>query len=664
MNILQSKTSYRLFLREQIYFRRSFTNAFTANTVNEIDNQLCKFINAIRIAESEAVPMEMVKDKFVEISKETMDLIQLRKITKRHKQRCMDNEMRDTYRSLINAQNKRIEAMITKDHNDRWNKAVQSIRPGDKKVWSLAKKMMGKNTKSVELLKSGDRYITSDDGIADELAEQFEKNNLLTIDYRHEVDNQVKKSVETIDKICPSKLVNPEHHVNIGKISKIIKKLKVKKAPGLDGVPNILIKRLPLAAVELLTKIVNACIDRCYFPSVFKTAKVIPILKPKKDPKSSISYRPISLLSSIGKIFERVIRDKLNGFLTEKAIIKDEQFGFREEHSTVQQIRRLLNIIAENKKHRKSTGMILIDMEKAFDTVWHDGLLHKLSKFDTPTYLIKLIASFLRDRSFIVDVNGKKSSPKIMPAGLAQGSVLSPLLWTVYTSDLKIPPNCAAGYYADDTALTSSAKRSNKIIKSLSIGLERLHDYFTKWRIKINCDKTQAILFKFNRSKKRQPTHSIMFNGLVVPLLKEVNYLGVTFDEATNFSANTESLTTKATNSFKALYPLLHSRSKLSNANKMMLYKTVIRPKIAYASPVWFGMSQSNMHKLQVTQNKILKSIHGLPRRFPTRILHEISRIDLVKDYVHRQSENFFSKCSSSNYTLIRQLAATTHSNE
>lgn len=308
--------------------------------------------------------------------------------------------------------------------------------------------------------------------------------------------------------------------------------------------------------------------------------------------------------------------------------------------------------------------MILIDMEKAFDTVWHDGLIHKLSKFGTPIYLIKLIASFLRGRSFVVDVNGKKSSPKTMPAGLAQGSVLSPLLWTVYTSDLKIPPNCAAGYYADDTALTSSAKSSNKIIRSLSIGLERLHNYFTKWRIKINCDKTQAILFKYNRSKKRKPTVSIMFNGLVVPLLKEVNYLGVTFDEAINFSANTESLTTKAMNCFKALYPLIHSRSKLSTTNKMILYKTVIRPKITYASSVWFGMSQSNMSKLQVTQNKILKSIHGLPRRFPTRILHEISRIDMVKDYVNRQSENFFSKCSSSNYRLIRRLAPATYSNE
>ncbi len=633
------------------------TNPFSATSVNEIDIQLTKFINAIKIAENKAVPMETVKNKRVDISEDALNLIRLRNSTKRRKQRCKVNEVRDAYSRLINTQNKRIAAMITKDYNKKWDEALRAVEPGDKKVWSLAKKMTNNSNKAVELLKSGDRYITDEGEIADVLAEQFEKNNLLTINYRHAVDNQVNKTAESIDKICPSKLINPEHHINIGKIIKIIKKLKVKKAPGLDGVPNILIKRLPLVAINFLTKIINACIDGCYFPKEFKTAKVIPILKPKKDPKCAVSYRPISLLSSIGKIFERVLRDKLNDFLIEKAIIKDEQFGFREEHSTVQQIRRIINIIADNKKLRKSTGMILIDMEKAFDTVWHDGLLHKLWKFGTPTYLIKLIASFLRDRSFVVEVNGKKSSAKTMPAGLAQGSVLSPLLWTVFTSDLKIPPNCEAGYYADDTAIMSSAKQSNKIIRSLTNGLVRLHNYFTMWRIKINCEKTQAILFKFNRAKKRKPTVPLMFNGSVVPLLQNVKYLGATIDEKSNFCANTESLSTKAINSFKALYPLLHSRSKLSTTNKMLLYKSVIRPKITYASPVWYGMSQSNLNKLQVTQNKILKTIHGLPRRFSTRTLHEIARIDMVKDHVLRQTENFFTKCSSSNHRLIRQLA-------
>lgn len=119
------------------------------------------------------------------------------------------------------------------------------------------------------------------------------------------------------------------------------------------------------------------------------------------------SYRPISLLSSLGKIFERIIFTELNNFVTEKEIIKNEQFGFREQHSTVHQIKRIVNMIKENKKRKRSTGMVLIDVEKAFDSVWHDGLIHKLEKIETPTHLTKMIASFLKNRKFIVRISSR-----------------------------------------------------------------------------------------------------------------------------------------------------------------------------------------------------------------------------------------------------------------
>lgn len=155
---------------------------------------------------------------------------------------------------------------------------MKSIKPGDKKTWSLTKKMKNKTNNSVDLLKVGDHYMQLN-----------LKKNLLTINYRHAVDNQVSKSVNSIDKIRPSV---SEYHVETKFVQKIIKKLKVKKATGLDGIPNILIKRLPPIAVEFLTKMINAC----YFPNKFK---ITPILKLKKNSKCAVNYRPISLLSSI-----------------------------------------------------------------------------------------------------------------------------------------------------------------------------------------------------------------------------------------------------------------------------------------------------------------------------------------------------------------------------
>lgn len=627
------------------------------STKADIDEELAKFINAIRIAENESVPLETKRSQRTTISKETAKLIQLRNTTKRSKKRCYDPDVRDLYSSLINQQNKCIKRHVDKDFNNTWSNAIRSLKPGDPKIWSVAKKMTNKSPNRIDLLKVNNECITSDEEIAETLADQFEKNHLLTINEIHSHDQKIDKVVETIDRISPALLDNSLHHINTNVLRKIIKKLKIKKAPGIDGVPNILIKRLPEIAIEFLKRIFNGCIDLCYFPKHLKTAKITPILKSSKDSKIASNYRPISLLSSIGKILEKILRDKLCDSLSDNGIIMQEQFGFREGHSTVHQIKRIVNIIKQNKECRRSTGIILLDIEKAFDSVWHNGLLYKLKTFGTPIYLIKMIASFLRDRSFVVDVNGKLSSPKPIPAGLAQGSILSPILWTAFTSDLKKAPNCDLGLYADDTAILATAKHSNKVIRTLSLALARIHAYFTKWKIKINCDKTQAILFKFNRARRRNPTIPLLFNGSTINLVRVVKYLGVTIDDNLNFNSHIEEGRTKALKSFNALYPLLCRKSRLSTPLKLTLFKSVIRPKITYASPVWDSISKTALNKLQLVQNKILKSIMGYPRTFSTHRLHASTNIDMVQDTLRKYGRDFSLKCSTSNFEIIRQLA-------
>ena len=138
------------------------------------------------------------------------------------------------------------------------------------------------------------------------LADQFLENHSLTVNFRHSIDKQVKNSVDSINRTEPCITQTSSHHVNLDEIKKIIYKLKIKKSPGLDGIANILLKRLPETAVIYLTTIINKCVDLCYFPKQFKMAKVISTLKPTKDPKNSSSYRPISLLSSVGQIYETI----------------------------------------------------------------------------------------------------------------------------------------------------------------------------------------------------------------------------------------------------------------------------------------------------------------------------------------------------------------------
>lgn len=146
----------------------------------------------------------------------------------------------------------------------------------------------------------------------------------------------------------------------------------------------------------------NKCIKLSYWPQSFKIAKVIPILKSSKAPSEAQSYRPISLLNSMGKILERVIYSRIIEFVEEKNLLPSVQFGFRRGHSTTHQAMRIKKFIMKNKRLKKSVGLLLLDIEKAFDSVWHDGLIHKLIQMKFPAYLIKMIDAFIRNRKFIV----------------------------------------------------------------------------------------------------------------------------------------------------------------------------------------------------------------------------------------------------------------------
>lgn len=126
-----------------------------------------------------------------------------------------------------------------------------------------------------------------------------------------------------------------------------------------------------------------------------------------------------------------------------------------------------MNLIESNKLDRKSTGVIFLDIEKAFDYIWHDGLVFKLSNFGFPIYLQKVIYSFLANRTFIVYIDSNFSTERVIPSGLPQGSVLSPTLYSIYTSDISIKNNFDAGFYADDSAFICCGKVYNAIIKRM-----------------------------------------------------------------------------------------------------------------------------------------------------------------------------------------------------
>ena len=186
---------------------------------------------------------------------------------------------------------------------------------------------------------------------------------------------------------------------NLDEAHEAISCLKFSKAPGLNGIPNRALKHLPQRAFSLLEQIFNAVLRAHHFPHVWKHARVISILKPGKDPALPSSYRSISVLDTIGKLLEKILLARILHVVSERRLMRDEQFGFRPRHSTsLLQLARLVERITSNFGGKRLTGAVFLDVAKAFDTVWIDGLLYKLTLLNFSYYVVHTISSHYADQ--------------------------------------------------------------------------------------------------------------------------------------------------------------------------------------------------------------------------------------------------------------------------
>ncbi|GFW12124.1 RNA-directed DNA polymerase from mobile element jockey [Trichonephila clavipes] len=276
----------------------------------------------------------------------------------------------------------------------------------------------------------------------------------------------------------------------------IIKRLQNRKAAGPDHIPNIALKYLTLNAITHLTKIYNQCLIKNHFPTQWKQANVVMLPKPNQDHKFSQNYRPISLLSTTAKVFERIILKRIQTHCKAIDCIPPEQCGFREGHSTLHQLIRVTNIINEGFANKFYTVGVFLDVKRAFDKMWHDGLTYKLIKLKFPGYLIKIVHNYLHNRTFRVRVNNTFSTNGLIQSGTPQGSSLSPSLYNIYTHDFPEHLTVSTCLFADDSALLTQGTQLKYTLKNMQNFLDKLQDWLTQWRIAINVDKSQAIIFR------------------------------------------------------------------------------------------------------------------------------------------------------------------------
>lgn len=622
------------------------------NSTEDIDTALVDLQRAIDTADEACVRRLQTKGEYLQIDPHTKYLIQARNSCRRQFQRSGDLNKKHQMYMLNRLIKDRLESL----RNENFGRVLQGLDKRSKPFWKVCKVLKNK-PKPVPPLKLDDKILVTSAEKLSAIGSHFVRSHNLGSTMSSPLEQEVAQSIQNTD--CSPSDVPEEKKVSTEEISNALKSLKNMKAPGFDGVFNLVLKNLSTKVQTILASIFNRCLELSYFPSCWKIAKVIPILKPGKDPSSPSSYRPISLLASISKLFERIILDRLLENINSNDVLPPEQFGFRRGHSTVHQLKRMVNCINNNKAVSKSTAMALLDVEKAFDNVWHEGLIYKLNIFNVPLYLTKIIRNYLQNRTFRVSLEGSVSDSYAIPAGVPQGSLLGPILYSIFTSDLpQLPDGCVLSLFADDTSIAVKGRSPRELTNKLQRCLNVLVEYMSKWKIKINSTKTQAIMFLYKQSERLKPANNckIIIENNMIDWSKEVILLGVTLDEKMLFRSHTEKTKNKCLLLLKCLYPLINRKSKLCIENKLAVYKQIVAPVIEYAIPVWETCAMTHKRKIQIVQNKFLRLILNASRFTRIDDLHEQAKIDKICDRINKHSEKFREKTQISNYELIRNL--------
>lgn len=618
-------------------------------TSNEIDRMIDLFETTLNKASQLSIPNVKNNSKEFELPDYIKHLIKLRNYFRRNWSRHHYLPFKTEIISL----NKTIKYEISKFRQTIWISRLSHIKPNSSNVYKLTKLFKPKSN-SNNVIIVNNKTINSKSEQCQLFADHF-----FTI-YNNNLKGHLPKFTQKINSQIndiisqPLFLVTTEY-IALHETSKKIRSLKNNKSPGFDDITNRLIKNIPFVAIKYLTCIYNSCLSTSYFPKAWKHAKVIAIPKAGKDKKNIQNYRPISLLSSASKIFEALIADRINDFIFDKDIIPNVQFGFRKQHSPDHQLFRLFKEINFNLRNKKSTGLLSFDIEKAFDSVWHEGLIHKLDKFNIPIHITKLIHSFLNERTFSVSSGQFSSNALHAPFGLPQGSSLSPLLYNIYTSDVPLSGSCGLAMFADDTAIFCASRFYKHIEKNLKKYANELIKYFHKWKIKINNDKTTAIFFT-NRRKKQLSQNHILINKVCIPYSKEIKYLGISFDNKLKLNPHFIKLVSKLNFITRLYYPLINRRSFLSNPNKALLFKTLFQPVMLYGSAILKNAPKYLIKKLQVKQNKLLKMFLNLPWDTRTATVHSLANVGFIKDKICERSSKFLEKCRTVDNDLIINL--------
>ena len=435
------------------------------------------------------------------ISQAILDLIK----EKSRLRRLYNNTQDPNIKSNISKLQKEIRTKINQESTISWEKFCNSVslESDPKKSWRKITNFLkpkGPHSYPTLTLKLGNKTAKTNPEKAQLFAESVERNfGIESHLFSKSQFDRINKFVEAHSYHFTPLNSLYDNITDTDDDSDLVRtELKNGKAPGIDNVYNIILKKaIGTGFYKVLARAFTISLKLGFIPHVWKIAVLCMLIKPDKPPLQTTSYRPISLLSAIMKLFERVIEKRLQKHLEDNGFFSKYQSGFRKSKSTNGHLFRLSQTMMESFNRGEHVIAAFLDVEKAFDNVWHNGLRYKIYQLDLATKLCRWLSDFLGGRVIQVKIEGFLSRNVYPKAGVPQGSKLSLLLFLIYVNDMPNPSHHQTdkSQFADDAGQWAVSKNIDLAAEHLQRDLDKLARWCAKWRIKLNPEKTKAIIF-------------------------------------------------------------------------------------------------------------------------------------------------------------------------
>ena len=579
-----------------------------------------------------------------------------------------------------NARNN-VHAIIKQARNDSWETFCSNItnRTTSKDLWTFFSKIKGKDSTKTPVFKIDDQYISDPRKKADLLVNHYQK---VSSNAGYDQDFLVNKVLSDTRTDLQLNLMRAHTELGFNKNFTMFElELALKKcksgAPGPDDIHYDILKALPQDSKIELLKLFNQSWATGKTPDSWSEAIIIPILKPAKNSEDPASYRPISLTSTFTKLMQKMIKPRLCSFLEENNLLSDYQSGCRENHSCDDNLVRLESDIKRAQCANQYLLAIFLDLSSAFDKLWNGGALKYLYNIGIKGRLLKWIQDFLKTRKITVKLNGQLSETVETINGCPQGSVLSPIIFSLimntyheeilkHNNDMekqKKPHFCASiSQFVDDSATWVTSKSPKLAVEKAQAVLNVIEQWSKKYGFFINPKKTQVVIYQRPHTvhhEKNTGFPKLKLCNQDLEYVEVAKFLGMFFDKCLTWKSHIQYIKQRCFKDMNLLKCVKGSKWGVNKTNLCRIYKGLILSKINYGSIVYASASNTQLKELQILQNQALRIVLGIPRH-TKRVAMLVESAELPLELIREASMlKYWARSSTLGDTLPINLKLT-----